>query len=87
LKKDILSDALSTEGAGFPKSIAFYPKGHAWEKGGTVKQVTDFFRKKNRNKRNLFRRGGPSGTQPPLASYLLVHPNAMHFGTGLAPFC
>ncbi len=30
-----------------------------YEKGGTVKQVTDFFAQKNRNKRNLFRRGDP----------------------------
>ena len=27
-----------------------------YEKGGTVKRVTDFFVQKNRNKRNLFRR-------------------------------
>ena len=34
----------------------------------------------------MFRRGGPSGTQPPLASKLLVHPNTMRFGTGLRTF-
>ena len=37
-------------------SVPFY------EKGGTVKQVTDFFNKKNRNKHNLFRHGGDDGS-------------------------
>ncbi len=30
--------------------------------------------------------GAGDGTQPPLASYLLDHPNASHFGTGLRTF-
>ena len=70
-------------------SVPFY------EKGGTAKQVTDFFHKKNRNKRNLFRRGACDGTRTcdlritNALHYQLCYTSIFNFKkyTILNPFC
>ncbi len=48
--------------------------------------MEDFVEKSALNFQYAFFHGGPSGTQPPLASYLLDDPMALPFGTRLRNF-